>query len=581
MGPPPPDTSQTASSHQQHPLVTNLTNRLSAFPAELRNMTPELGIDLVVRRIRGILEDSVTLRRALYFRLLRITQYLAWKFPSYGALQILLEDLIRVGQENTGGNMNVTDSSGSSNRSLLYSLLSAQSPLQALSVLTTGVTGSIGIGGSTTLVGQQLTAVYQLGRRYESVRDPNFVREWNKKFLFTYRKNFKPIRVDFGRHSISTGSDLAAEIEKLPKPTSDKGWGCYLRVFQMVLAHCYQTIIGPDLPLEREIIKAFFIDSETARFSVHNFCRIGFNCFKRPPGKWFGPYSAAKTVEVLFEEIEEDFERVCSKSDSSSSSAFHSGDSLSDNSPGASMSNQNRNLVNRNYKASQSNTLSERELRYATVIRPVVFDGLLDPDEVKKKFNYKNAAVSVLVFLCMKLGPDKTISPEHSEAVLQSFRLPSFAGLCSGDLATSAHYFIACSENQRSLFYLDPHVETREALDGAELTSDTWHAIQTPPRETLSNCEEGNIDRAINTPLLLQLPLQSLNSSCCFCFLLRDEGELAQLCLELEMYDALAETFEVARGGEFLRGLEELGMPNLEFQSLGGSSEEEEGFALL
>lgn len=54
---------------------------------------------------------------------------------------------------------------------------------------------------------------------------------------------------------------------------------------------------------EREFIKETFADNETAVFSVHNFCRVGLNNFKRKPGTWFGPFSAAKTIEVLLDEV--------------------------------------------------------------------------------------------------------------------------------------------------------------------------------------------------------------------------------------------------------------------------------------
>jgi len=102
--------------------------------------------------------------------------------------------------------------------------------------------------------------------------------------------------------------------------------------------------------------------------------------------------------------------------------------------------------------------------------------------------------------------------------------------ITAGDTARSAHYFIAASESYA--LYLDPHIETRNALDGAEMDTDCWHAVK---------------DSA-GKPMLLQLPYESLNSSCCFCFLIRDSEQLAQLCLELEMYDQLSEIFEVHKG---------------------------------
>ena len=69
----------------------------------LLNPTSELGLEILVRKIRGIIEDTSTLRQALYYRLLRIVQYLAWKFPSYGAIQLLLEDLSKLSKTKGAG----------------------------------------------------------------------------------------------------------------------------------------------------------------------------------------------------------------------------------------------------------------------------------------------------------------------------------------------------------------------------------------------------------------------------------------------------------------------------------------------
>jgi len=78
-------------------------------------------------------------------------------------------------------------------------------------------------------------------------------------------------------------------------------------------------------------------------------------------------------------------------------------------------------------------------------------------------------------------------------------------------------------------------------------------------------------------PMLLKLAFENLNSSCCFCFLIQDEEDLAQLCLELEMYDALHEAFEVKRGGflDSLTGSLDLSDKNAKWD------EDEDGMVLL
>ena len=69
----------------------------------MADMSPS--VDILIRRIRFIMNNDVSnIRQALYFRLLRITQYLAWKFPAYGAVKQLLDDVVQcrtqIGRQN-------------------------------------------------------------------------------------------------------------------------------------------------------------------------------------------------------------------------------------------------------------------------------------------------------------------------------------------------------------------------------------------------------------------------------------------------------------------------------------------------
>lgn len=158
-----------------------------------------------------------------------------------------------------------------------------------------------------------------------------------------------------------------------------------------------------------------------------------------------------------------------------------------------------------------------------------------------KTENEQNIRYEVAVFLGKMFGCDRHIAPESTEAVKQVFKCASFQGLASGDSATSAHFFIAAGDSY--LYYLDPHVETRPALHGAEMDNTSWHSL----RAQSSSSDGNKTDSVRGTPCLFKLPYESLNASCCFCFLIRSEEDLAQLCVELEMYDALHEAFEVKK----------------------------------
>lgn len=91
----------------------------------------------------------------------------------------------------------------------------------------------------------------------------------------------------------------------------------------------------------------------------------------------------------------------------------------------------------------------------------------------------------------------------------------------------------------------------------------TWHSLR-----SASGGVKGN-------PCLFKLGYEQLNSSCSFCFLIRSEDELAELCLELEMYPVLQDAFEVKKGG-FLENMDtQLGMSEWKVD------DEDDGMVLL
>jgi len=169
----------------------------------------------------------------------------------------------------------------------------------------------------------------------------------------------------------------------------------------MALAQCYSEIVfgvdwkpeSRDQPVERELVKELFVDSEAALFSIQNFCRVGLERFRREPGNWFGPFSAAKTIEAIFDEMY------------------------------TTLSNNNATAVVRN-----GGNGTRRKWHYANVLQVCVFDELFDPDAVQSKLQERQNT-AVLCFLCKKLGVDANISPHYTEAVKQVFRLPTFVGL--------------------------------------------------------------------------------------------------------------------------------------------------------
>jgi len=292
--------------------------------------------------------------------------------------------------------------------------------------------------------------VYLLGRRYFE-EGSKFLEDWQSRFLFTYRSGFSP----------------------LPNSTicTDQGWGCSLRVVQMLLAQAFSSVsFGRDwrstedsIPREREMVKELFLDSPESTFSLHNLCEYGDSNLKKRPGTWYGPTTAAKAAHRVLERKPHKKLQTC-----------------------------------------------------------LFDDGVFNPVKVQELFAER--PVPVLIMLCTKLGEGEGLEENYFPTIRKVFSLPWFQGLCSGDSATSAHFFVAASE--KSVYYLDPHT-VRPALIDQLLTSEEWHPSATTNHGVLS------------------LPYSLLNSSCCFGFLVRNEGELRALLEELQKspYDEIFDIF--------------------------------------
>eukprot|EP00397_Hematodinium_sp_SG-2012_P011010 GEMP01011136.1.p1 GENE.GEMP01011136.1~~GEMP01011136.1.p1 ORF type:complete len:366 (+),score=37.69 GEMP01011136.1:165-1262(+) len=286
-------------------------------------------------------------------------------------------------------------------------------------------------GQKWAVLGAPNEEVCLLGKRYQQVGSA-FMEDWQSRFLFTYRSGFSPLG----------DTDI----------TSDQGWGCSLRVIQMLLAQAFASIIfGRDWrskssgdPQERELVKEFFLDTPNSILSLHNLCRMGENIVRKRPGEWYGPTTAAKVVHKVL------------------------------------------------------------QARPHKMLQTCLFeDGVLNPVKVQDLLAERD--IPVLVLLCTKLGAEEQLDDHYIESIRQVFTLPWFQGMCSGDSATSAHFFIAASET--SVYYLDPHT-TRPALIDQLLDCGEWHPSATT-------------DHGV-----LRLPYSLLNTSCSFGFLVKDEIEL-------------------------------------------------------
>lgn len=251
---------------------------------------------------------------------------------------------------------------------------------------------------------------------------------------------------------------------------SDSGWGCMLRVMQMVLAQCFVDFLlgrewryqeDRDLAPESTYLQivSCFLDTPRAPFSLHRLVDAGQRLFGKAPSEWFGPTSAAKAVGHLFVETRGD----------------------------------------------------EAVPSFVPRLACAVFeDGPIFKEEVLECFAGGAEAVTLLV--CRRLGLDAFNAAEYREGIESCFQLPEFMGLASGNNSSSAHFFVGTHDD--SLLFLDPH-RTQPALESLEAVSDrSW-------------------DPGLRAPRPLPMRWGSLNPSVCFGFLVRSPEAFLALCERL------------------------------------------------
>ncbi|CAE7318371.1 atg4 [Symbiodinium microadriaticum] len=243
--------------------------------------------------------------------------------------------------------------------------------------------------------------------------------------------------------------------------SSDSGWGCMLRVTQMMLAQCFITLgLGrawrfneaEDLSkgsLYLRIVSCF-LDTPAAPFSLHRLVETGQQVLGKEPSAWFGPTSAAQAVGHLFQDL---------KSKASGAPEFLRG-----------------------------------------VGCAVFVDGPIYKANVIEQFD--SGSSSVILFVCRRLGLDEFNLEEYREGLESCFQLPEFQGLASGNSSSSAHFFVA-THGEDSILFLDPHT-TSPALrvEGDVVAS---HGLR-PERA-------------------LRLPWSNLNPSICVAFMVRSKVE--------------------------------------------------------
>lgn len=299
--------------------------------------------------------------------------------------------------------------------------------------------------------------VVLLGVEYDTSDDDKreaFLQDFRSRVQLTYRKGLStPLKLVNGQ-----------EI------TSDAGWGCMLRVTQMMLAQCFvDFVLGREWRFEesRDLapgsaylgLVSCFLDVPDAPLSLHSLVATGQRLLGKEPSAWFGPTSAARAAGHLFE------------------------------------------------AAARADPDTSHVPAFLQRLACVVFeDGAIYKNSVLEQFSGNCSAVIVLV--CRRLGLESFNLAEYRAGVESCFELPQFQGLASGNSGNSAHFFVGTHDD--CLLYLDPH-RVQPALETTE------HIVA-------SGLQAGR-------PIPLRWT--RLNPSVCLSFLVKSPEEFTALCERL------------------------------------------------
>jgi cysteine protease ATG4 len=101
----------------------------------------------------------------------------------------------------------------------------------------------------------------------------------------TYKSNFRPI------YRIDAASNTLTEI------TSDVGWGCTVRVGQMMMLSAIQRALGAQRWPNFNLLKLIQEYWPEAPYSLHKITEVAYKLDSKP-GDWFSPSSVCFALEV-------------------------------------------------------------------------------------------------------------------------------------------------------------------------------------------------------------------------------------------------------------------------------------------
>ena len=369
-----------------------------------------------------------------------------------------------------------------------------------------------------------------------------FLLDLRSRVWITYRRGFPPIAS--GADGIGGTEDAVSVAYQY---TTDAGWGCTLRVGQMLLANALsfhffgrgyrRRKTGPGAPvgagtpgdanahdLHDRLVSWFGDDpdADACPFSIHQVYRWGRGELDSDakknlpgsgvvpgvvPGRWLGPCVTAQAMAALTNARRPG--ELCAYVLAGEDGTF-----------GGGVPNLDARDVAAFAREHARRRSSER--RAALRLSGAPFDAARAPDAVPASEHREDTCrnpehpdwVPTLVLVPLVLGVDRVINERYVPSVVATLRVKQSLGVLGGKPGASL-YFVGAQGDR--LFYLDPHTVF-------------------PFRTRVSRLNEGDTNASTHAcDDALHVDARELDPSMVLGFYCRTRGDLDELCLELEL----------------------------------------------
>lgn len=408
-----------------------------------------------------------------------------------------------------------------------------------------------------------------------------FSEAWRQIYRMTYRKGFVPMY----RRVRQEG------VPQYIRLTSDAGWGCMIRVGQMLVAAAiqrhrerYLADCSPNSSAEPsrswDTIEKCFLDDTGAPFSIFRFIEVALGreitappgseprtqesnssptptrqLTKKDAGDWFGPTTISETIAALIEQnsssngvlsdsmavylnvdgmlYEEEVRALGSGGDCFFSPLGSPRCSVEDSKPRASRADSADSFTVVGEASARVAAASSSQLPEPTPTSCCDSDPSQDPSKELKDRNRTAGRwrQAVLLLFPLQLGLEKNVNSLYMSCLLRYFELQSSLGAMGGR-PRMAHFFVG--RQGRQLLYVDPHVVQPAALPSAP------GQMSSAPNASFVGEHSFR-----NLPSVQAIPVERIDSSISLAFYCCCDADLEELIAGLKRIEEVEENAPV------------------------------------